>query len=153
MTRLEIYLIAFIGLCIVIFCAGLYGHKLGAESVQVKWDKAIADQAQKEQKQINTAVTKLETGNAQAKVVYRTITQTVDKVVEKPVYLNACFDADGLLVANQALAGSLVIVPKPNPTVPRPDATPRRNGGGNSAQSGGDIQPVLRLSAETLGYR
>lgn len=153
MTRLEIYLIALVGLCIVIFCAGLCGHKLGAESVQVKWDKAIAEQAAKDQAKTNVAVDKLENGNAKAKVVYRTITQNVDRVVEKPVYRSVCLDADGLLVANQALVGSLATPVQPDKPMPRPDAPARRDGRFGITQTGGSERVVLRLSTETLGYR
>lgn len=137
MTKLEMYLIAGFVLLAVIAGAYFKGHSAGAESVQVKWDKAAADQAEREQKQSAAASTKLETGNAQAKVVYRTITNTVDKVVEKPVYRNVCLESDGLLVANQALTGSLAPPRKPDAILPRPDASARRPSGIGLTQTSG----------------
>lgn len=135
MTRLEIYLISFVGLLIVIAAAGMYGHKLGAESVQTKWDKAVALQAEKDREQANKAVDKLENGNAKAKVVYRTITQIVDKLVDRPVYRNVCFDADGLRVANEALTGTLTPAAKPDKPMPRPPTADRRTGGFSVAKT------------------
>lgn len=85
--------------------------------------EAIAAKAQElkdaEITQANTASTKLEIGNAQAKIIYKTITQTVDRVVERPVYLNTCLDPDGLQLANAALAGIAAGPPsEPAATVP-----------------------------------
>lgn len=55
--------------------------------------------------QANAAVTTLESQNAKASIVYRTITQTVDKIVDRPVYRNVCLDDDGLRLVNAALGG------------------------------------------------
>lgn len=130
MTKLEIYLIVVVAgiilVGVVAFSAYMKGREDGAQSVQTKWDKAVAEQREREEKQIGLASGKLETGNAQAKVVYRTITQTVDKLVEKPVYRNVCLDDDGLRVANQALTGSLAAPPKSDKPVPRPPAADGR---------------------------
>jgi hypothetical protein len=70
----------------------------------------------------NSAATVLETQNAEAKVIYRTITKTADRVVERPVYRNACFDDAGLQLANAALAGAAVDTGQPDSAVP--DARP-----------------------------
>jgi hypothetical protein len=82
---------------------------------------AMVEAAQKakdaEAAKANAAATTLESGNANAKVIYKTITQTVDRVVEKPVYLNTCFDSDGLQLANAALAGAAVSPPAGSPAV------------------------------------
>lgn len=135
--KLEVYVI--IGIVMLLAMAGAYfkGHHAGAESVQVKWDAAIAAQREKEQQQMAAAATKLEAGDAKAKVVYRTITQTVDKVVEKPVYLRVCLDADGLSVANQAITGSLTTPGKPDKPVPRPATPSGRHSGQRVAEAGG----------------
>lgn len=37
------------------------------------------------------------------RVVYQTITETVDRIVERPVYRNVCLDDDGLAVLRQAI--------------------------------------------------
>lgn len=136
---LNPYLLLGLAIFWAVSCAGAYfkGRSAGSESVQIKWDKAIADQRDREQAATQAASTKLESGNAKAKVVYRTITQTVDKVVEKPVYRSICLDDDGLRVANEALTGTLAPAAKPDKPMPRPDAPRLRNGSGSVAQIGG----------------
>ena len=136
LSKLEIY--GIIALVIALAMLGAYfkGHHAGAQSVQEKWDKAIVEQRDREQKQAQTAVTKLETSNEKAKVVYRTITQTVDKIVQTPIYLNRCFDADGLSVANEALTGTLAPVAKPDRPVSRPNTVIRWDSGLSTAEGG-----------------
>lgn len=41
-----------------------------------------------------------------SKVVYRTITKEVEKIVDRPIYRNDCWDNDGLLQYNNALTGT-----------------------------------------------
>jgi hypothetical protein len=53
------------------------------------------------------------------RVVYQTITETVDRIVERPVYRNDCLDADGVRELNAAIAGSSATTGKPTPAVPR----------------------------------
>lgn len=36
---------------------------------------------------------------------YRTVTVTLEKIVERPVYLSACFDSDGLRILNAQISG------------------------------------------------
>ena len=36
---------------------------------------------------------------------YRTVTVTVEKIVERPVYVNQCLDADGLRILNEQITG------------------------------------------------
>lgn len=52
------------------------------------------------------------------RVVYQTITETVDRIVERPVYLNVCIDADGLRSLNSAITGAIPSASKPAPAVP-----------------------------------
>jgi hypothetical protein len=122
---------------IVLAAAGYFkGHHDGSLGVQMRWDKAVADQQAKEQAQANAASTKLESGNEKARVVYKTITQNVDKIVEKPVYRNICFDDGGMQLANQALTGSLAAPAQPDKPVSRPDAPTGRNISGGITQGG-----------------
>lgn len=39
------------------------------------------------------------------RVVYEVITETVDKIIERPVYRNVCIDPDGLRSLNAAVRG------------------------------------------------
>ena len=102
--------------------AGIYGHSKGynsaANEYQLKIDKLQIDARDQVQKvrdamtaQANEAVNSLETQNAKARIVYRTVTEMVDRIVDRPVYRNTCFDDDGLRLVNAALAGVAVATP------------------------------------------
>ncbi|QNK67824.1 hypothetical protein [Variovorax sp. PAMC26660] len=58
----------------------------------------------------------------QVRYVYRT--QQVDRIVERPVYRDACFDDDGLRVLNDAIAGRAP-AGEPATTLPGPGAGAR----------------------------
>lgn len=53
------------------------------------------------------ASTDLEKYRVKTEIVYRTITKQVDKIIDRPIYRDRCFDDDGLRLANAALAGKL----------------------------------------------
>lgn len=50
------------------------------------------------QGKVNEAAKTYEVKREQARIEYREITKTVDKIVDRPVYLNRCLDDDGLRV-------------------------------------------------------
>lgn len=77
-------------------------HYKAAELDQQKQYAADLEAAMKRQVD---ASQHLEEQKAQQQVVYQTITKTVDRIVEKPVYKNVCLDTDGVAAANAALAG------------------------------------------------
>lgn len=68
----------------------------------------------------NEAATDLETEDAEAEIIYRTITRDVERIVERPVYLNRCLDDDGLSIARAALAGPAAFTAQPSPALPEP---------------------------------
>ncbi len=107
--------------------AGIYGHSKGYESAaneyQIKIDKMVIDAKERAQQaaqamliQSANASQGLETGNAKARIVYRTIHDQVDHLVEMPIYRNICFDAPGVQLANAAL-GNVAVTP-PDPAKP-----------------------------------
>lgn len=65
--------------------------------------QADADKAQ--QDKYNELAADYEIAKASREVVYKTITKKVDKIVERKVYSNECFDSEGLEEANKALRG------------------------------------------------
>lgn len=56
------------------------------------------------------------------RVVYQTITETVDKIVDRPVYRNVCFDTGGLRQLNAAITGHQPAASEPATAVPGPAA-------------------------------
>ena len=92
----------------------------GKDAIRVEWAEANRAQRERDAKQASTAATKLEVSNVKAKVVYRTITREVDKIVEKEVYRHVCFDADGVRLANAALRGEIAPAAKPDKPVSGP---------------------------------
>lgn len=96
------------------------GVTKGEANVQTKWDKANKDARDAEATKGTAAATGLETDREKTKVVYRTVTKEVDKIVLRDVYRNACFDVDGVRAANVALSGALTPAAKPDRAVPKP---------------------------------
>ena len=108
------YLIAFVIGAVVIAGIYAYGRSEGAKSVRLEWEEANRIQREKEALQASSAATELEKAKAKTKVVYRTITQEVDRVVEKVSYRDVCFDPDGLRLANAALVGAFTPAAEPS---------------------------------------
>lgn len=98
-------------------------HDAGYQKAKTECQEAAAVRREAEARQAESAADKLEKENAKAKVVYRTITRTVDKYIDRPIYRNVCFDADGLRDANAALRGALTPAGEPDQPVPKPGAT------------------------------
>jgi len=104
---------------------GLVSYKIyhaGYAAAERECKDAAEKQRAAEAKKGAAASDKKEKQDAKAKVVYRTITKTVDKYIDRPVYRNVCFDVDGLRDANAALSGALTPAGKPDKRVPKPDA-------------------------------
>lgn len=66
----------------------------------------------------NVASAALATKEENVRVVTQTITRTVNKIVEKPVYRNVCLEPDGLRAVNSALAGQAPVAGQPDGAVP-----------------------------------
>ena len=115
-----------LGLAILATLSGIAWkiRESGKDAIRLEWAEANRLQREREAKQAAEAATKKEAGDAKAKVIYRTITKEVDKIVEREVYRNICFDSDGLLRANAALlGGEIAPAAKPDKPMPKPDAT------------------------------
>jgi len=66
----------------------------------------------------DTAAATHEVFKERERVVYQTITETVDRIVERPVYRNVCLDASGLRVLSDAIHGGAGDTGKPATAVP-----------------------------------
>ena len=100
----------------------------GKDAIRLEWAEANRLQREKEAKQIAEAAKALEAANAKRKIVYRTITKQVDKVVERPVYRNICLDDSGLRCLDAAIRGEVGAgcePDKPMPTAGKPDGKGR----------------------------
>jgi uncharacterized membrane protein YebE (DUF533 family) len=118
-----------VGLLLLLGLVG-YGWYSGYENSQERVAKAEAAQQLAERK-LEEKIVQADATHVQAeekqqvivKTVIQKVTNDVIHEVEKPIYLNKCFDDDGLLSANQALTAN-----RPTPggapgKVPGPDTT------------------------------
>ena len=87
------------------------GFTSGWKTQGWRWDAAdkqrIELEARERQKQLDratTASTTFEDKRATNETRYRTVTVTLEKVVERPVYLQQCVDADGLQQLNAQIS-------------------------------------------------
>jgi hypothetical protein len=92
------------------------GWRASMQEAQQEHTKALLRELEKS----NAAAMDLEQARAQRKVVYRTITKEVERLVERPVYQSVCIDDDGVRAINHALRGTPPAEPKPDPAVPAP---------------------------------
>ena len=109
----QIWVLKLIGVAVVALALyGLYwsidngGYQRGMSVKQAEWGDSVKGQADKEVAQSSASSTRLEEGDGKQKLVYRTITQTVDRIVSDPAYRNVCFDNYGVCVANAAINGT-----------------------------------------------
>jgi hypothetical protein len=118
-----------IGLMVAALAIGAGGYAKGRIDGAAKCETRITkmkDDSQtrkdNEAAKANTAATDFEKDEAHAKVIYRDREKIVTKIVDRPVYRSQCFDADGVSVANSALAGTRAAPPQPDQPMPRSDA-------------------------------
>jgi len=64
--------------------------------------KPYKDAEKKSQEKANEVSEEYEGTREAERVRTETITHTVQKIVERPIYINNCFDADGVSAVNQA---------------------------------------------------
>lgn len=99
--------------CLVGLCIGsVVGWKWNESSWQAKEQKRIAkdNELVEEKREVaQVASTKFEEKKVANEVQYRTVTVTLEKIVDRPVYLNQCLDDDGLRILNDQISGN------PNP--------------------------------------
>lgn len=80
------------------------GWKADADELQ-RVELAAQDAARRAERATGAAQT-FETRRESTRQAVRIITQEVERVVDRPVYLATCLDADGLRLAAAAAAGS-----------------------------------------------
>ena len=126
---LILYLVAAIAILGLLSAISYRIYAAGAESVRLEWAEANRLAREAEAKKAETATKGLEADRGKEKIVYRTITQQVDRIVERPVYRAECFDADGLRLARCAILGQSPDTCKPDGALPAPVRPAGRDGG------------------------
>ena len=121
---MNLLLYGLVALAVIGAAAGFYGkihhdgYVEGKGEVQQAWDKANQDARKHEAEMSAKAAADLAAERANKKVVIQTRTVYVDKIVDRPVYRNQCFDNDGLRCLNAAINGTDAAGCKPDGTVP-----------------------------------
>lgn len=131
----------------------LYGRSAGADSVRLEWEEASSLQRAREAATANEAAIRLEGSREKERIVYRTITQQVDKLVDRPIYHNVCLDDDGLRLARCAIRGEKPDSCKsdqPLPGTPKPSGRDRSSRLALDYGDGGSLSG-LRGEAEGTG--
>jgi hypothetical protein len=118
----SLLLYGIIALAVLAGLGGIYGagYRSGSNAVHDEWQTASREQRDRELKAGQKAAEKKESGDAKAKVVYRTITKEVERVVKEPVYSNVCLPVDGLRIARDAIRGEVSNPAKPDQPVRSP---------------------------------
>ncbi len=92
-----------------------------ADSAELKRTQAAKTEFLKREKEAYAPSVAHEQFKQRERVVYEVITETVDKIIERPVYRNVCIDPDGLRSLNAAVRGSAAEPSQPRPAVPVAD--------------------------------
>lgn len=92
-----------------------------ADSAELKRTQAAKTEFLKREKEAYAPSVAHEQFKQRERVVYEVITETVDKIIERPVYRNVCIDPDGLRSLNAAVRGSADDPSQPRPAVPVAD--------------------------------
>ena len=115
-------------LLIAVFVGGMMaGIKWHAGQDAIKENARQVNQRATERLQrqnSNTAAVAHESDKVRIETEYRDVIKEVQRVVEKPVYRNVCFDPDGLSVIGDALARAYNDPGEPGNAVPKA-ATPK----------------------------
>lgn len=102
------------------FGSGWTVHGWRRDAADLARQEDAAELARLKARTADTAAEVHEVFKERERVVYQTITETVDRIVERPVYRNVCLDADGLRALSDAIHGRASDPGQPSPAVPGP---------------------------------
>ena len=132
--QILLYLLA--GIAALAMLSGI-AYKIresGKDAVRLEWAEANRKAREAEAAKGDAAAKGLEVDRGKTRTIFKTITQTVDKIVEKPVYRNVCLEPDGLCIANAALLEKSADSCKPDKPVPASKSAGGRDRGERVAQ-------------------
>jgi hypothetical protein len=92
-----------------------------ADSAELKRTQAAKTEFLKREKEAYAPSVAHERFKEKERVVYEVITETVDKIIERPVYRQFCADDDGVRLINRAVNGSADDPRESGPAVPVAD--------------------------------
>lgn len=105
-----------------LFGAGYWrgGHAARADyaAAELKAQAVAVETFKREEITLNVVSVNLEKRLGDLDANFTTITRTVDRIVDRPIYRNACFDDDGLRAANSAILGQAIDPAKPDDALP-----------------------------------
>lgn len=123
----------------------LYGRSAGADVVRLEWEEANSLQRKREAATANEAALRLEGKREKDRIVYRDITKTVDKYIDRVELRNVCLDPVGVCLANAAISGTDAAPCGTARPVPTSREAGGRDGGIALALDRGDVGAIPRL--------
>ena len=120
-------LIAAVAAMVLAFGAGWWLRGLQVKAATVDQTKAQAQADVQQAQRTSTAVQQHAKVKTETEIRYVTTVKEVEKLVERPVYLERCMDDDGLRVLNAQILGTNS--PGPGPALPEAGHPAGRDGG------------------------
>jgi hypothetical protein len=117
-SSLIVYAVIVFGLLAGGFAEGYHIASDHAKAQQLDAEKRVETAVAAEAAKNQAASAKLEEQRSAQHAKAQIVTRTVDRIVERPVYRNVCFDADGVLIVNAAIAGTPADPSQPDKPVP-----------------------------------
>ena len=112
---------------VLAFGTGWWLRGLQVKAATVDQTKAQAQADVKQAQRTSEAVQNHAKVKTETEIRYVTVTREVEKLVERPVYLERCMDDDGLRVLNAQILGTNS--PGPGPALPEAGHPAGRDGG------------------------
>ena len=109
------------------FGTGWWLRGLQVKAAMVKQTQAQAKADVQQAQRTSEAVQTHAEAKVKTEIRYVTVTREVEKLVERPVYLERCMDDDGLRVLNAQILGTNP--PGPGPALPEAGHPAGRDGG------------------------
>ena len=125
--KLKIAICAAVTALGLAFGTGWWLRGLQVKAAMVKQTQAQAQADVQQAQRTSTAVQQHAQTKTETEIRYVTVTREVEKLVERPVYLERCMDDDGLRVLNGQILGTNS--PGPGPALPEAGHPAGRDGG------------------------
>lgn len=127
MAKLKLKLAAAGAALVLSFGTGWWLRGLQVKAAMVKQTQAQAKADVQQAQRTSTAVQQHAQAKTETEIRYVTVTREVEKLVERPVYLERCMDDDGVRILNAQILGTNP--PGPGPALPEAGRPAGRDGG------------------------